>query len=415
MTEAGTYTNTFSQQAIPLADAERGAGFDYDLKLLVCAFTLLCLGLVMVASSSISVAEQRFHDPLHYFWRQSAAAAVGVIMAYCVVQLPLVYWQRLSRLLLVAAIVLLALVLIPGLGKEVNGSIRWVKLGPISMQASEPAKLCVIIYLAGYLVHFHEEVRNTLIGFLRPVVVLIIIAGLLLLEPDFGSTAVIFATTLGMLFLGGVSFTRFAIWGGLALTGLAGVAVMAPYRVKRLLNFRNPWDDQFDSGFQLVQALIAIGRGEWLGVGLGSSVLKMFYLPEAHTDFIFAVIAEEFGLAGSLALVLMFGYLVLRALQIGGRAEEAGQLFGAYLAYGIGLWLGIQAFVNFGVNMGVLPTKGLTLPFISYGGNSLVVTCVALALLLRAEHESRYRCFNPYTHGGPRARTRGGPSTYGRR
>jgi cell division protein FtsW len=317
-------------------------------------------------------------------------------------------------LFLVAAIVLLALVLVPGLGKEVNGSIRWVKLGPISMQASEPAKLCVIVYLAGYLVHFHDEVRNTLIGFLRPVVVLIAIAGLLLLEPDFGSTAVIFATTLGMLFLGGVSFTRFATWGGLAFAGLAGVAVMAPYRVKRLLNFWNPWEDQFNSGFQLAQALIAIGRGEWTGVGLGGSVLKMFYLPEAHTDFIFAVIAEEFGLAGSLTLVFLFGFLVLRALQIGGRAEEAGQLFGAYLSYGIGLWLGIQGFVNLGVNMGVLPTKGLTLPFISYGGNSLVVTCVALALLLRAEHESRYRSFNPYTHGGPHPRSRGGPRTYDR-
>jgi cell division protein FtsW len=248
---------------------------------------------------------------------------------------------------------------------------------------------------------------------MRPVVVLIVIAGLLLLEPDFGSTAVIFATTLGMLFLGGVSFTRFATWGGLALAGLAGVAVMAPYRVKRLLNFWNPWEDQFNSGFQLAQALIAIGRGEWTGVGLGGSVLKMFYLPEAHTDFIFAVIAEEFGLAGSLTLVFLFGFLVLRALQIGGRAEEAGQLFGAYLSYGIGLWLGIQGFVNLGVNMGVLPTKGLTLPFISYGGNSLVVTCVALALLVRAEHESRYRSYNPYTHGGARRRSRQGARSHG--
>jgi cell division protein FtsW len=282
----------------------------------------------------------------------------------------------------------------------------------------------VIIYLAGYLVNFHEEVRNTLIGFMRPVVVLILIAGLLLLEPDFGSTAVMFATTLGMLFLGGVSFTRFATWGGLALAGLAAVAVAAPYRVKRLLNFWNPWDDQFNSGFQLAQALIAIGRGEWTGVGLGGGVLKMFYLPEAHTDFIFAVIAEEFGLLGSLTLVFLFGYLVLRALQIGGRAEESGQFFGAYLAYGIGLWLGIQAFVNLGVNMGVLPTKGLTLPFISYGSNSLVVTCVALALLLRAEHESRYRSFNPYTQGGsrtagsggrPRTSTRGALRAHGRR
>jgi len=262
-------------------------------------------------------------------------------------------------------------------------------LGPISVQASEPAKLCVIIYLAAYLVRYAGQVRNTFIGLLKPVGVLTVIAVLLLAEPDFGATVVLFATMLGMLFLGGASMTRFSLWVLLAVGALAGLAVLEPYRLKRVMSFLDPWADPLKEGYQLTHALIAFGRGEWLGVGLGGSIEKLFYLPEAHTDFIFAVLAEELGLLGCVAVIALFGYVVWRALEIGGRAARAGNLFGAYLAYGLGLLLGLQAFINMGVNMGVLPTKGLTLPLISYGSNSLIMSLVACGLLLRVEYETR--------------------------
>ena len=366
-----------------------GSLADFDLRLMGVFLGLLALGLVMVGSASMSVAERAFHEPLHYFYRQAGAASLGLVGAYLAMRLPLVLWQRFGLVFLLLAVALLGLVLVPGLGKEVNGSVRWLKLGPISVQASEPAKLCVIIYLAAYLVRYAGQVRNTFIGLLKPVGVLTVIAVLLLAEPDFGATVVLVATMLGMLFLGGASMTRFSLWVLLAVGALAGLAVLEPYRLKRVMSFLDPWADPLKEGYQLTHALIAFGRGEWLGVGLGGSIEKLFYLPEAHTDFIFAVLAEELGLLGCVAVIALFGYVVWRALEIGGRATRAGNLFGAYLAYGLGLLLGLQAFINMGVNMGVLPTKGLTLPLISYGSNSLIMSLVACGLLLRVEYETR--------------------------
>ncbi len=359
----------------------------YDPWLMGCCAVLLGLGLVMVASASITVADRDFQEPLHYFWRQLLAASIGITLAVVAMRSPLHYWWHAGPPFLVAAIVLLVLVLIPGLGREVNGSMRWLRLGPVSLQASEPVKLCVIVYLAGYLVRHNEQVKSTLIGLIKPVGLLTIIAGLLLLEPDYGVTVVVFATALGMLFIGGMAITRFALWAASAVVALGGIALLAPYRLERLLSFMDPWADPYDKGFQLTQALIAFGRGEWFGVGLGGSIQKLFYLPEAHTDFILAVLAEELGLMGTVLVIAAFGCLLWRAFAIGSRAERAGQLFAAYLAYGVGLLIGLQAFISMGVNMGVLPTKGLTLPLISYGANSLVMTCLSLGLLLRIGHE----------------------------
>jgi cell division protein FtsW len=280
-------------------------------------------------------------------------------------------------------------VLVPGVGREVNGSMRWLALGPLTLQASEPAKLAVIVYIAGYLVRHQMHVRTEFIGFGKPIGVVTIIAGLLLLEPDFGAAVVLFATTLGMLFLGGVPLRRFFAWGMVAVAALGSLAVLAPYRMQRLMAFRDPWSDPFNTGFQLTQALIAFGRGEWFGVGLGNSVQKLFYLPEVHTDFIFAVIGEELGLVGACVVIALFTALFVRILYIGGQAENSQQTFAAYVTYGIGLLIAIEAFVNIGVNMGILPTKGLTLPLISYGSNSTVMLCMALALVMRVSYETR--------------------------
>ena len=361
----------------------------YDLWLMGVSLFIIFIGLVMVASASISISAREFGDPLHYFWRQSIAAIIGLFFALICLKLPMRVWEALSGPLLVIAIFLLTLVLIPGVGKEVNGSVRWIQLGPFSMQASEPAKLCIIAYLAGYLVRHAETVKTDFAGFIRPICVLTLISGLLLLEPDFGATVVLFATALGMLFMGGVPLSRYLAWVSVAISALVALAVMSPYRMQRLMSFVDPWKDPFDSGFQLTQALIAFGRGDWFGVGLGSSVQKLFYLPEAHTDFVFAVFAEEMGLFGSIILILLYAFIVWRAFIIGHIAESVEKYFAAFFAYGIGLIIGIQAYINIGVNMGVLPTKGLTLPLMSYGGNSLIIYCMLLGILLRIEYENR--------------------------
>lgn len=361
----------------------------YDPWLVGSFVGLLGLGLVMVTSASVTVAERSFDDPLYYLWRQLIAVMLGLGGAFVLLHWPLKQLLRASVACLFIALSLLACVLIPGLGHEVNGSVRWLRFGPLSLQASEPAKLLVIIYLAGYLVRQREAVRTRLSGVMTPALVLTLVAGLLLLEPDYGVTVVLFASALGMLFLGGVSLARFTAWGILGLVALVALAVLVPYRLERLMSFMNPWSDPFDRGFQLTQALIAIGRGEWGGVGLGGSVQKLFYLPEAHTDFIFAVVAEELGLLGSFAVIAAYAIVLWRAIVIGGRAEAAGQAFGANLAYGLGLLIGLQGFINVSVNLGMLPTKGLTMPLVSYGGNSVAVTCAAFGLLLRVDSESR--------------------------
>ena len=360
-----------------------------DLPLLISALILLGLGLVMVASSSISIAERQLSEPLYYFWRQLSYATVGLLVAFVTFKIPLDYLQKSGPALIVISLILLVMVLIPGIGKEVNGSIRWINLGFISLQVSEFVKLATVIYLAGYLVRHNEEVRTNLSGFMRPLGLIFIISSLLIIEPDFGAVAVIVATAMGMLWLGGASFFQFIFLILTAAAALTLAAVSSPYRMERLTTFLNPWADPYDSGFQLTQALIAFGRGEWFGVGLGSSVQKLFYLPEAHTDFVFAVLAEELGLFSVMLVITVFCFIVIRALMIGRRAEKRERPFTAFLAYGLGIWLGLQAFINVGVNMGVLPTKGLTLPLMSYGGSSLIIMCVVIAMLLRADYETR--------------------------
>lgn len=352
---------------------------------------LLALGLLLVASSSVPFADRQVGEPLYFFYRQLAYATAGLALAAAALFVPLTIWRHGSGLLLLAGIGALALVLIPGIGREVNGSMRWIDLGVVHLQPSELVKVFMWLYMAGYLVRRGDEVRTAASGFLKPMLLMVVIAVLLLLEPDYGAAAVLFTTVLGMLFLGGVPFSRFLVWLLAAAALLVLGALYAPYRLERLTAFLDPWSDPFNSGFQLTQALIAVGRGEWWGVGLGGSVQKLFYLPEAHTDFLFAVMGEELGLAGMLLVIALFGFVVWRAFAIAARAGAAGLAFGCYLAYAIGLGIGLQAFINVGVNLGVLPTKGLTLPLMSYGGSSMVANCLAVGLLLRVDREVRLK------------------------
>ena len=376
-------------QAKPQLARSDVPSFPYDIWLIGGAFALLCIGLIMVVSTSVSIAEHRDMTQLYFFRRQLLAAILGIGGAAVLMRTPLVYFELWSTPLLFVAVVFLVAVLVPGLGHEVNGSLRWLGFGFFTIQTSEPAKLAVAIYVAAYLVRHNKQVRSDFVGFIKPIGVITLIAGLLLLEPDFGTAVVLFTTVLGMLFLAGVPYVRFFFWGFAALTALASLSMLAPYRLARLMTFMDPWSDPFNSGFQLTQALIAFGRGEWFGVGLGNSVQKLFYLPEVHTDFVFAVIAEEGGFIGCLTVITLFVFLIWRIFHIGGQAERANLLFAAYVTYGVGLLIGIQAFVNIGVNMGILPTKGLPLPFLSYGSNNLVVTLVAIGIALRAGYEAR--------------------------
>jgi len=360
-----------------------------DKKLLGVALLILILGIVILGSASISIAEQQTGKPFYYLIRQLGYAGVGVFLAVLLFTVPIAVWERVGPVLIVVSMLLLMLVFIPGLGRTVNGSTRWIAFAGLNVQVSEFVKLFCIIYLAGYLVRHTQLVRTELKGFIRPLLLLQVVVFLLLLEPDYGAAAVLLATAMGMMWLGGARFIQFAMLGVLVAAALALLAVSSPYRMERLTAFLNPWADPFNSGFQLTQALIAFGRGEWFGVGLGSSVQKMFYLPEAHTDFVFSVLGEELGLIGVVFVILLYTFLVLRLLRIGRHAEQRELPFHAYLTYGVALWIGMQAFINIGVNMGVLPTKGLTLPLMSYGGSSMVVMCLAISLVLRVDYETR--------------------------
>ena len=360
----------------------------YDLFIMTVVLALLGLGLVMVGSSSVGIADRDFGAPFHYLLRQSMFVGIGLAAAWLVVQIPLRMWEQSGPALLLAGFLLLVLVLV--VGREVNGSTRWLSLGPVNMQVSEFFKLFMVIYLAGYIQRHEDEIRTSVAGFLKPMALLGAACLLLLLEPDFGAAAVLTVTVLGVMFLAGVRWWLFGVMVLIAGGLVSLLAVSAPYRMARMTAFLNPWADPYDSGFQLTQALIAFGRGEWLGVGLGGSVQKLFYLPEAHTDFLFAVMAEELGLIAVIVVIGLFTMLIWRALLVGRVAWLADRPFAAYLAYGIGLGICLQVFINIGVNMGILPTKGLTLPLMSYGGSSIVATCVAMALLLRIEHENRF-------------------------
>jgi cell division protein FtsW len=364
--------------------------FSYDQWLVIPTIAILAIGLIMVASASMVISDRQFGYPFHYLIRQAIFLALGIVLALLTTRVSLRIWQSLGGYLVVVSFFLLLLVLVPGIGKEVNGSMRWINLGPLSIQVSELAKLCVVIFLAGYLVRRQSEVETRIRGFLKPLLVLGLMALLLLQEPDFGATTVIIATALAMLFVAGVRLWQFVFLLITAGAALAVLAISAPYRVVRLTTFLHPWANQFDTGYQLTQSLIAFGRGGIWGVGLGNSIQKLFYLPEAHTDFLFAVLAEELGLIGELVVVGLFVILVGRVLVLGYRAYQKGHLLNAYLAIGLGLQLGIQVMINIGVNAGILPTKGLTLPLMSYGGSSMLMNCVVIGILLRIAHEGRY-------------------------
>jgi cell division protein FtsW len=369
--------------------AGRNAIVRIDTVTVGLVLALVLLGLVMVTSASVSIAAKEGLGPFVFLERQLTLAVLGVAGAALVFCVRTELLARLAVPLLVLALLLLIVVLIPGLGYEVNGSRRWLRLGGVSFQVSELARVLVLIYIAGYAARRETELRSTFLGLAKPLFILAGAAVLLLAEPDFGAATVLFAAGFGVLFLAGARLRY--VFGAMAVAGAAFglVAVSSGYRLRRLLTFLDPWADPYNGGFQLTQSLIAIGRGEWLGVGLGESVQKLFYLPEAHTDFLFAVLAEELGLAGVLVTLALFVALALRSFQIGRLAADSGRPFAAYLAAGFGLWLGIQAFINIGVNMGVLPTKGLTLPFMSYGRSSLTVTLAWVGVLLRVYHEAR--------------------------
>ncbi len=358
-----------------------------DPVLMTIVLALLLGGFVILASASISISDNAAGNPFFYVQRQLLAAAIGVVAGGVCLFVPMQVWQSLGPLMLFTGLALLVLVLIPGVGYEVNGSTRWVRAGFMNLQVSEPARLCLLLYLSGYLVRRNKALREEFMGFLRPMLVLTVACVLLLKEPDFGAALVLLATALVMLFVAGARLRDFLLFFSAAVFAMVALAITSPYRMKRLTAFLDPWADPYNSGFQLTQSLIAIGRGEWFGVGLGDSVQKLFYLPEAHTDFVFAVFAEEFGLAGSLLLIGLFAALLWRIFRLGMRAASAERFFEAYTAVGLGTWLGLQAFINVGVNMGLLPTKGLTLPLISYGRSSLIITMICIGLLLRIHHE----------------------------
>ncbi len=363
----------------------------YDKWLMSAVLGLIIIGLMMVASSSVMVSTKYYHNPFHFLIRQFVFLFAGFFIALVIMRIDSSVWERSSMPLLFICLMMLVAVLIPGIGHTVNGSRRWLSLGPIGIQVSELTKLIMIFYVAGYLVRQQKTVEKSIFGFIKPMIILSLIAFLLLLEPDFGATVVIAGTVMAMLFLAGVKLRYYLGLLIVVVCCLAMLAVSSPYRVARLTAFLDPWADQFNSGYQLTQSLIAFGRGGWFGVGLGDSVQKLFYLPEAHTDFLFAVLAEELGLFGALLVLVLYSILVFRGLSIGYTAYSQERFFAAFTAYGLTFWLGLQAAINMGVNSGLLPTKGLTLPMLSYGGASVVVNCMVIALLLRIDHENRWQ------------------------
>lgn len=378
-----------ASQALSYArSSARTGALHLDVPTLAIVAGLALLGLAMVTSASVSIAGQESGNPFYYLERQLLLTLVGAALGAVVFCIPTALIERGAPALLVVAIGLLTLVLVPGLGHVVNGSRRWLRLAAFNFQVSELARVLVLVYLASYAVRREEELRTTLAGLGRPLLLLAGCGGLLLLEPDFGAATVLFATGFGLLFLAGARLRYVIAMTVLAVGGFAVLAMSSSYRMRRITAFLDPWADPYNTGFQLTQSLIAIGRGQWFGVGLGESVQKLFYLPEAHTDFLFAVLAEELGLMGVLLTLLLFLALVWRAFVIARAAAAAGLKFPAYLAASFGLWVGIQACINVGVNMGVLPTKGLTLPLMSYGRSSLIVSLAWVGLLLRVHHEA---------------------------
>jgi cell division protein FtsW len=361
--------------------------FAWDTITLGLTAALLLVGLIMVTSASMSIAAKNLGDPFYFLERQFAFGLIGVLCACMLTRVPVQLWDKWGLPLLVLGLSLLLLVLIPGLGATVNGARRWMRIGPMNFQVSELAKVLVLTWVCSYCVRKRAELTQSFPGLVKPVALLGVTALLLLLEPDFGAATVLFATGFAVLFVAGARLRYVIVLVSAAAMAFALLALTSAYRLKRLTGFLHPWDDPFNGGFQLTQSLIAIGRGSWFGVGLGSSVQKLFYLPEAHTDFVFAVLAEELGLVGVVGVLALFIALVWRAFRISRMAAQAGMQFQSYLALAFGVWLGLQAIVNIGVNMGVLPNKGLTLPLLSYGRSSLLVSLGWIGVLLRIYHE----------------------------
>ncbi len=364
----------------------------YDQGLLWVTLILLGIGLVMVYSSSIALAEAdraTGHQSTYYLVRHSIYLVISLSAAAITFQIPTQLWQKMAPYLFLVGMVTLALVLIPGIGREVNGSRRWISLFVVTIQPSEFMKLLVAVYAADYTLRKAAVMDSFTKGFFPMLLVMFVVGSLLLMEPDFGAFAVISTITISILWLGGINIRIFIGMIGMLVVGFVLLIWSSPYRLQRIIGFMDPWADPYGKGYQLSHALIAFGRGEWFGVGLGASVEKLLYLPEAHTDFLLAVIAEELGFVGVLTIIGLFSWLVIRAFAIGREAIGNERYFSALLAQGIGVWIGVQAIINIGVNMGLLPTKGLTLPLLSFGGSGILANCIALAVLMRIDFENR--------------------------
>ncbi|MFC6669557.1 putative lipid II flippase FtsW [Marinobacterium aestuariivivens] len=382
----------------------------FDPWLLLAAVCLVLIGFVMITSASMDVAAERYGGAFFFSIRHGVFMVLALITAVVVSRIPVSVWHRFGPHLLLVGAVLLVLVLVPGIGREVNGSRRWIGLGPVNLQASELAKFFMVLYLSGYLVRRLSEVRNSWSGVIKPTLPLALLVCLLIMEPDYGAAVVLMGTVMGMIFLGGMRFGQFLLVLAVACGLVALLAIAQPYRMERLKSFQDPWADPFGAGYQLSQAQIAFGRGDWFGTGLGNSVQKLFYLPEAHTDFVFSVLAEEFGLIGALLVIALYVVLVTRIFLIGRQAEKQKAFFMAYAAYGFGFIFAGQALINIGVNVGALPTKGLTLPLLSYGGSSLLVCAAMIAIVQRIDYELKCQRFGAAGAGrkaGNRSRRKG--------
>jgi cell division protein FtsW len=377
-----------SQWSIPSwLKMESSAVSTFDRGYLFLALSMYMIGLVMVASSSMPVAERLFANPFHFVIRHMIYICLSLVVAATVLQIPMNRWHQYSGNLLILGIALLVIVLV--IGRNVNGSTRWIVVGPITIQAAEPAKLFFFCYLSAYLVRRRDEVMENIKGFAKPLLVFGVLSGLLLMQPDLGTIIVMFVTTFGLLFLAGAKLWQFIAIAGVGISLLSMLAYFSPYRWARVTGFLDPWEDPFGSGYQLTQSLMAYGRGESFGQGLGNSIQKLEYLPEAHTDFVMAVLAEEFGFVGISVILLLSMTLVFKALLLGRKAVNQEKYFEGFFAYAIGIWFCFQAAVNIGASAGIVPTKGLTMPLISYGGSSMIIMTIAVAILIRIDHEIR--------------------------
>jgi cell division protein FtsW len=363
--------------------------FPLDATLFTCVFLIIAVGLIMVSSASVELSARNYGSPHYMLTKHAVFLGISVTVGLAALATPVAAWQKIGLPLLITGFALLIAVLIPGVGREVNGSVRWIPLGFFTVQGSEFLKVFLVIYLAGYLVKHNGLTDSPFTAFIKPLAIVMGLVFLLMVQPDFGASVVVTTAVMGVIFLAGAPL-KFFMPLVVCFSGAAALLVtLQPYRLMRITSFTDPWEHQFDGGYQLTQALIAFGRGDLFGLGLGNSIQKLFFLPEAHTDFLFSILAEELGVVGAGLVILLFCVFIIRALWVGKKAQMQGQHFHAYIAFGTGLMLGIQACINLGVNLGLLPTKGITLPLMSYGGNSLIVSCMMVGLLLRVEYECR--------------------------